>query len=76
MSRVDDFRRLPPAKRYALVAVGTVQVGLSVAAEIDIHRRPAERIRGGKLAWRLACLTNTVGPVSYFAWGRRKPAPS
>jgi hypothetical protein len=22
------------------------------------------------MKWRLACLTNTVGPLAYFRWGR------
>jgi hypothetical protein len=43
-----------------------------VLAERDIHRRPAADIRGNKALWRVVCLTNTVGPLIYFRWGRHE----
>lgn len=51
--------------------LGTAQLGLLIAAERDIQRRPADLIRGPKTRWRLLCLINFVGPLSYFAFGRR-----
>jgi len=53
------------------VAITAWNLWLSVVAEWDIQRRPAAEVRGRKAFWRLACLTNTVGPLSYFRWGRR-----
>lgn len=52
------------------MAVTAWNLYLSASAEWDIQHRPAARVRGSKLLWRLACLTNTVGPMSYFRWGR------
>jgi hypothetical protein len=49
-----------------------LQLGLLVAAELDIQRRPDASVNGPKVAWRLACLVNFVGPLSYFRWGRRR----
>jgi len=64
----------PPARAVTIV-IGAVQIGLFLAANLDITRRPAAEIRGAsKARWRLICLLNTIGPLSYFRWGRIKPA--
>lgn len=52
---------------------GVLQVGLLLAAEVDLARRPADQVRGSKMAWRAVCLVNFVGPIAYFVWGRRAP---
>lgn len=57
--------------RIAIVLLGAVQVSLLIAAQVDIQRRPAEQINGPKTRWRLVCLINIIGPLSYFRWGRR-----
>jgi hypothetical protein len=44
---------------------------LIAATERDIHRRPAENIRGPKLLWRIFATQNVVGPAAYFGLGRR-----
>ena len=66
------FSDLPPVVRALVVAIGAAQVGLLVAAQVDISRRPAEQIRGRKAMWRAIGLLNTVGPLAYFKWGRRR----
>jgi len=67
---INDFRKLSSLGQAAIVAVTAWNLYLSAAAEWDIQHRPAARVRGSKTLWRLVCLTNTVGPVSYFRWGR------
>jgi hypothetical protein len=52
--------------------LAAVQLTLLAAAEIDIQRRPASQINGPKNRWRLLCLINFVGPLSYFGWGRQR----
>jgi len=66
-----DFRALSPVKQAAIVAITAWNLWLSASAQLSIQRMPADRIRGRKWLWRLACLTNTVGPLAYFRWGRR-----
>jgi hypothetical protein len=56
--------------RIAATVLGAIQVGLYLAAYVDIWRRPAAQIRGSKGKWRVVCLLNTIGPLSYFRWGR------
>ena len=69
---VRDFRALSPVKQAAVVALTAGSWWLSGSAELSIQRTPPDRVRGPKLLWRIACLTNTVGPLAYFRWGRRR----
>jgi hypothetical protein len=73
---VRDFRALSPVKQAAVVSLTAGSWWLSGSAELSIQRTPAESVRGPKLIWRLACLTNTVGPLAYFRWGRLPEARS
>ena len=66
------FSELSHQRQAGIVVLGTVQLGLLVAAERDIQRRPAALIRGPKSRWRLLCMINFLGPLSYFTFGRRK----
>lgn len=68
---LDEFRKLSPIRQAAIVAITTWNLWLSVSAERDIQRRPAAEVRGSKALWRLVCLSNTAGPLSYFRWGRK-----
>jgi hypothetical protein len=52
--------------------VAMVQVGLLIAALLDLRKRPAEQIKGRKLAWFFIVFINWVGPISYFIFGRKK----
>jgi hypothetical protein len=52
-----------------LVPVFLIQIGLMLAALVDLLRR--ERTRGPKWAWLLVILlVNIVGPIIYFLAGR------
>lgn len=64
---------MSPQQRAGAVAGALVQIALQAAALLDLRRRPAEAVRGPKWAWVAASFVNTVGPVSYFVFGRRKP---
>lgn len=67
-----QWSELSSRQSRGIVASGAVQIGLLVAALTDIHRRPAEEIRGKKWAWTAASFVNFVGPISYFLFGRRR----
>jgi len=60
------------AQKGALLFSGVVQLGLLVAALVDIYRRPATQIRGRKRLWVAVAFVNFVGPISYFLFGRRR----
>jgi hypothetical protein len=38
---------------------------------VDLARRPPASVNGRKDVWAAAIAVNFVGPLAYFAWGRR-----
>jgi hypothetical protein len=66
------YRGLSPAKRRAVLGLLAVEGILVALAERDIARRPADRIRGPKLLWRVVATQNVVGPAAYALIGRRR----
>ena len=68
---------LSESNRRLIIAAAISEAVLKTAVLIDISRRPASQIRGSKRMWIIAAvLVNSagVGPLSYFAFGRRRPA--
>ncbi|WP_154792038.1 PLD nuclease N-terminal domain-containing protein [Occultella kanbiaonis] len=63
---------LSTGQQAALIGVAAVEIGLLVAALVDLKRRPADQVRGPKGAWVAASFVNFVGPISYFAFGRKR----
>lgn len=68
------WSELSPKTRGAIVAAGAVQVALSIAAQVDLTRRPAEKVRGPKICWRAIAMVNVFGPIAYFLRGRVRGA--
>jgi hypothetical protein len=71
MSRNKKWDDLTLAQRAGVGLLGVVQIGLLVAAQIDLTRRSDEQVNGPKAVWRAVTLINFVGPLAYFAVGRR-----
>jgi hypothetical protein len=69
-----QWNDLTRCQQSAIVAGAVVQLTLLTAAQIDITRRSADQIRGGKVLWRILTLVNFIGPLAYFAIGRRRSA--
>jgi hypothetical protein len=63
---------LSPTQQKLTVGAGIVQVSLCIAALVDIRRRPAEQINGRKGVWVGVAFLNTVGPLAYFIFGRKR----
>ena len=66
------FSELPPAQQRAIVIAGAVQLTLLAAALFDISRRPPEQIKGPKPLWVGISFINTIGPLTYFFFGRKR----
>jgi len=62
---------LSSRNRRLLAVVGVVEVVLLVATLFDIRRRPADQIKGPKWMWSSLAFVSIVGPLAYFAFGRR-----
>jgi hypothetical protein len=63
---------LSDRQRALVVAAAAAELSLKIAALVDIQRRPASQIRGPKAFWRSAMAVNLIGPLSYFAVGRKR----
>jgi hypothetical protein len=73
--RKKTWKELSPMARVGTIVVAAVQLTLLTAAQLDISRRPAREIRGGKALWRFATMVNFIGPASYFTFGvKHRPA--
>ncbi len=70
--REKKWSDLSEGQRNAIKIAALAELALKVAMLIDIGRRPGSKIRGPKAVWRAAAAVNTLGPVSYFLFGRRK----
>lgn len=67
---------LSTPQRAGVVGAGLVQLALLVAALVDLRRRPADQIKGSKAMWVTVAFVNFVGPLAYFAFGRRRSGES
>ena len=66
------LRDLTAAQRAVLGGLVVAQLGLLAAALFDLSRRPARKVRGDKRLWVAASFVNYLGPLAYFAFGRRR----
>jgi hypothetical protein len=39
---------------------------------VDLRRRPPDQVNGPKPLWVAISLVNFVGPLAYFAFGRKR----
>lgn len=69
-----SWAELSARRRVLIVVTGVAEVGLAGAAWLDLARRPAAQVRGPKWRWALLIAVNVVGPITYFAVGRRGPS--
>lgn len=60
-----------PVNKPVLVIGLAVHVTAATLTWRDISRRPADRIRGTKTAWRIASAVNTIGSVGYWLVARK-----
>lgn len=63
---------LSATQQRTIALASALQLGLFVAALVDIYRRSEEEVRGSKQLWTLASFVNFVGPISYFLFGRKR----
>ena len=62
---------LSTRQRRVISVVGAVEAVMTVAALVDLGRRPASRVRGPKAALIVGAFVQPVGPIVYFVLGRR-----
>jgi hypothetical protein len=62
---------LTAPQRRAIVFLGSLEVVVTLAALRDLVSRRADEVRGPKAAWVLGFVVQPIGPIAYFAAGRR-----
>ena len=67
-----EWKDLSSRQKGGIALGGALQIGLLIAALVDIHWRPQVKIRGDRWLWTVAAFINFVGPASYFLFGRRR----
>lgn len=71
MATKKKWSDLTPTQQRVVGAVGAVELVLTVAALRDLAKRSASEVRGPKALWRMGVFVQPVGPIAYFAAGRR-----
>jgi len=74
--RRKQWSDLTDMQKRGILFLGALQIGLLIAALIDIRRRPADAINGSKRLWRVVAFVNFIGPIAYLLFGRKRQAPS
>lgn len=72
MNSKKKFSELSRTAQLSIVGAAAVQLVLLGAALKDISKRDREDINGPKAAWAAASFINFLGPLSYFAFGRKR----
>lgn len=62
---------LTTGQQRSVYVAGAIEAVLTVVALRDLARRPADSVRGPKTMWVLVAFVQPVGPLAYFATGRR-----
>ena len=62
---------LTESQKRAVYVGGAIETVMTIAALRDLARRPADQVRGSKIAWTLSFVVQPFGPMTYFAFGRR-----
>lgn len=66
-----NWSDLTSTQKRAVYVAGALEAIITAAALRDLAKRPAKEVRGPKVAWVLASFVQPVGPLAYFAVGRR-----
>jgi hypothetical protein len=74
MATKKKWSELSGRSRKLITVTGVIEVALLVATLADIKRRPADQIKGSKRLWTALAFVNIIGPIAYFAFGRRRGA--
>ena len=66
---------LTSGQQTAILVAGCIQLSLAASAWADLAGRPASAVAGSKARWAAIIAINFVGPLAYFARGRRVEVP-
>lgn len=70
------WQEMSHGQKMAAFLAMILQLSLLAAALLDINRRSAGELRGSKTIWTAISFVNFIGPLAYFALGRKPRALS
>lgn len=70
--RQKKWSELPAPAKGGAIFTSMLQIGLLLAALIDIRKRPSEQINGSKKLWVPILFINFIGPIGYFWKGVKR----
>lgn len=59
-------------QKTAIIIGATIQFGLLAAGLWDLAHRSADEVRGDRRFWTGFMFVNWIGPIAYFAYGRKE----
>jgi hypothetical protein len=62
---------MTPRQQTAVLIGASVQLSLAATAWVDLAKRPAALVNGPRALWAALIGVNFLGPIAYFARGRR-----
>lgn len=71
MATKKSWAELSPTQQRLIITGAVIEGVLTAIALADLIRRPADCVRGPKPLWALGLFVQPVGPIAYFAVGRR-----
>ena len=66
-----NWSDLTTSQKSAIYVAGAIEAVVTTAALRDLATRGASEVRGSKSGWVLLFFVQPVGPLAYFALGRR-----
>lgn len=66
------WRDLSARQQFAIMVAGLVEIVVTTCAIRDLIQRPKNQVVGSKPLWLAAFAVQPVGPLAYFAVGRRR----
>jgi hypothetical protein len=60
------------AQKVGIIVGATIQFGLLAAGLWDLAHRNADEVRGDRRFWAGFMFVNWIGPIAYFAYGRKE----
>ena len=69
--RTRHWSELSDRQQTVLLVAVSVQLSLAATAWADLATRPASLVNGRRDVWAAVIAVNFLGPIAYFARGRR-----
>lgn len=71
MANKKRWSDLTDSQRAAIVIGAAIEIVITTLAVVDLAKHPRTQVRGPNVLWLAGFVVQPVGPLAYFAIGRR-----